>query len=147
MLETRKSAESANKRADALEERQRDRTLTKEQRAQFRVLTAAAPKGRIRIKILIGEGGEPTRFAQSLRQMLEESGFTIIDPTSSFMVSGDISGLYLKVKNTSRPPNHTRIVQQGLQSVGISAPAAPEDDAFLGDLSENEVVIYVYKKP
>lgn len=145
--ETRKSASVANKRAEALEEKQRDRTLTLEQRAQFMAFSAQAPKGKVKIKTLMSDTGEPRRFALLLKAMLEDAGFTVLDPMLSFMVTGgEISGVWLKIRDKDSVPPHTGVLQNGFGSIGIKAQASIEDDAFHAELEADTVVIYVYKK-
>ena len=142
--ETKRAVEAANRRAEALEEKQRDRAISPEQHERFKAFLKPFPTGKVEMRILIGEQGEPSRYASLLKTLLEEAGFNLIPPMNGIMVTGDISGLCLKVKSAENPPAHVRNLQKAFETIGIPAMAMVEDAAF--PIDSDTVRIYIYKK-
>jgi len=132
-------------RASQLEEASKDRVITDADHARFIIHTNHLPKCKVSIKYLMGNNGEPHRFAQQLAKLVHDAGFHLAKETMlSFLTTGDVAGVILKIKDVTNPPPATAVIQKALGSISIEAPAAPEDKAF--PIEDDEVRIYVYRK-
>jgi multidrug efflux pump subunit AcrA (membrane-fusion protein) len=144
LAETQKAADAANKRAEVLEDQQRDRVITPEQRARFKEFMAPIAKGKVKIKPLLGERGEPRRYAMLIKSMLEDSGCILVESGETFIAIDEQSGLDIRVKNKDTAPPHAGNLQKAFESVGIEAQA--HEESLNQSLENDMVVIYVYKK-
>lgn len=101
-------------------------------------------KDKVRINALVGDN-EAIAFAQALKSLLTDTGFTVDEVIGAFMSAGaPVSGIFLKVKSESAPPAHSGTLQQGLKHIGVAAPAQVEAPEL--PMEADTVRIYVYGK-
>lgn len=143
-------AEAELKRAQAerelleLKERLAPRAISTEQKQQFSDFVKDAAKGKVRINALVGDN-EAVAFAQTLKALLSDNGFTVDEVIGGFMSAGaPVSGIQLRIKSAAAPPAHSGTLQQGLKHIGVTAPAQVEAPEL--PMEGDTVRVYVYGK-
>jgi hypothetical protein len=140
----RKAADEAKELASALEEKQRPRTISEEQRKRFIAFMAPIEKGKVSLKSLASDN-ESLAFALLLKSMLVDSGCDVVGEITGFISLGaPASGIQLKIKDKDSPPIHAGNVQKAFEHIGIQAPCSIEQSD--NPLDKDTLTIYVYGK-
>ena len=142
-----------------LREKMKDRTVSELQRETFLRLTKDKPKGEVSITTLSGER-EPNDFANDLRRLLLDAGWSARPVGEAFFVGIGSVGLTIRIESKQTlakpdplmpnryfiPPNspvmHGAILAQELQAAGIQVAVSIQSSS-----KTDEVILMVGKKP
>jgi hypothetical protein len=134
--------------ADALLETERIKALvawrdiTPEQIQKFKNSMKELPKGNVRVNSPSSDA-EAATFGHKLAEMLKESGFSVTEDLSSFVLIGGIeTGIWLKIKSQEHEPRFAGPLQRSLQAIGIDAQARID-----GVVGADDVMLTVGSKP
>jgi hypothetical protein len=118
-----------------LEEAVAPRRLVPEQKERFRQLLAKhATPFPVRIMVFIGtEDGIP--FSLDILESLKAAGWNA-EHTGQGTMGGQLRGVSLFVKDTTKPPVHAAVLRQAFKQIGIDAegvmdPSQPEDQVTI----------------
>jgi hypothetical protein len=125
----RRAAEAAREAAEAAE-RLKPRSLTPEQRRQFRDLTLALPKSDVELQVPAGDQ-EAERFAVEIAQMLVESGWPVRD-TSRAVFAAPPTGLILQIRDKDAQPAAAGILQKAFEKIGFTVPGGYNPTVAVG---------------
>jgi hypothetical protein len=108
-------------------------------------LLTPAPKGKISVSASALDSTDAKPFAESIRKVLEKSGFEISDPPKHFAatLSWDRPGAWMIVSDLHHAPPHARPIQNAFGSLGIYLEGIAKPD----DVDADAVVIGVSSHP
>jgi hypothetical protein len=136
----RRSAEEAKGLVKRLEEKQRPRTITPEQRSQFLNAVRGQPKGKVIVSAIFFNK-ETHDVGAEMLSLLKEAGFDVIEPAplNFFTTSRPPSGVRIGVRNESDAPPQVVTVLKGLSAMGLDPPTTTLVNAQEDDVVEIQV--------
>jgi len=121
-------ASQARAKIEELENRQRPRAISREQKAMFMEATKAGPFGPV---VLATRTALPSKeqedFTMQLRKMLDEAGFgnAAFDIVNGFSTGVDPKQFLSFVSNGDAPPPYFSNLAGGLYKIGLISPDVP----------------------
>ncbi|MGD0142954.1 MAG: hypothetical protein ABSC92_07335 [Rhizomicrobium sp.] len=126
----------------ALERYRAGRSITPEQRQLMTQWLEHSPKGPVIIKPNF-LSPEPTRYANALSEVFNQSGFSNVGDKPLSVVNTNLPGIFVVIRDRDHPPTQLVSIANALHAANISFSAHAEE--YVPDV--NTVVILVGEQP
>ena len=132
----RQSTEKATAQTKQIESKQGPRTITPEQRKEFRDAMHGLATGKVIVSAFF-DNQETHDFGAEILFLLKDAGFDVVEraPVNFFTTSRPSSGIRIGCQDVNNPPAHFGTVRKAFAAIGLEAP-----DTTVVNADEPEVV-------
>lgn len=140
LMQARHTAEEAKAVAGKLEEAQKPRAITSDQRLTF----LEAVRGQSRGKVIVSAiffNNETHDFGKQITKLLNDAGFSLLDgePLNFFTTGRPPSGIRIGFKSESNEPAHVATLLKGFRAIGLDPPQTTLVNSDSDDVVEIQV--------